>query len=655
VNNFASLVVKGILGVAELLKYQPAAGYVVILFLLALIAFISFYHRKYSANKHALNDFISALQKLPESENGSVLRVAGFEENDAPKGNARRALQSAWEEYRKTTFPHQENGETQTRSTARPQIFFNREDLHFDPGFYKIIPGLFVSAGLFCTFLGLISALSSMGESLSVSAHNSDEALKQLLTVASAKFIMSLTGLLFSIIFTIALRVCGGKINQLLGRLNRMLESRFTYISLEYLTARQLEAAADSREKMEHLILEAVADLGRPLREELPQVIGDSIRTAIEPAMEKLSQSQNDGVGSMVKDIAGNLSEGIGQALEQASSRLAAAGDQMRALVDRMNDSSGNMGAAMGEAVARLSQAAENMQKNMQDSAQSAGNMLNQGTEKLLAAMQESLQGIRDNTGEGARAIADAAEGMSKAGLAVREALEQAAGQGAEAVRQQTAAAAESIGRQTAEFSAAAGEKIFSPLQDIAQKMTETAQLIGDNGTALRRAADAVKDGAQAAENASGSFGASARALTDSVAPVRGVAEQMGRSVQALRDSTDSQLGIIARAAQANAEQSRNALESAAQMLGGERQSVEAVLKQLQDIISSLKGQGEDMADLNQRLGAAFETYRHETEAAVSTLQEHFKTMRDELNPAVSTLKEVVAAAEQFLPKQPRS
>ncbi|RUV24360.1 hypothetical protein EOD29_35720, partial [Mesorhizobium sp. M1A.T.Ca.IN.004.03.1.1] len=75
-------------------------------------------------------------------------------------------------------------------------------------GFWRIVPGLFVSVGLFLTFLGLIAALSTMAQGAEIDSG----VMRQLLSVASAKFIMSLTGLFCSIVFTILLRSIYGSL-----------------------------------------------------------------------------------------------------------------------------------------------------------------------------------------------------------------------------------------------------------------------------------------------------------------------------------------------------------------------------------------------------------------------------------------------------------
>jgi hypothetical protein len=142
---------------------------------------------------------------------------------------SRRALSAAWGKYRETLVAHNEGGRVIFRNTVRPSVFFNADDLHFSVGNWRIVPGLFVSIGLFLTFLGLISALSSMD----LAADKITGALRDLLTIASAKFIMSLTGLFCSIIFTIVLRSRMSKVEEELHLLCGELENRLTFISLE--------------------------------------------------------------------------------------------------------------------------------------------------------------------------------------------------------------------------------------------------------------------------------------------------------------------------------------------------------------------------------------------------------------------------------------
>lgn len=69
---------------------------------------------------------------------------------------------AAWDEFRETFIQDNNTDRPVLRNSVRPSSFFNLEDLHFGPGFSRYMPGLFVTVGLFFTFLGLISALQQI-------------------------------------------------------------------------------------------------------------------------------------------------------------------------------------------------------------------------------------------------------------------------------------------------------------------------------------------------------------------------------------------------------------------------------------------------------------------------------------------------------------
>lgn len=91
----------------------------------------------------------------------------------------RKSVKNAFIEFRETCVPSLDDDSEVLSNSIRPSHFFNTEDLHFSAGFWRIVPGLFVTFGLFCTFLGLISALSSMD----LSTGKVEASLRDLLTI----------------------------------------------------------------------------------------------------------------------------------------------------------------------------------------------------------------------------------------------------------------------------------------------------------------------------------------------------------------------------------------------------------------------------------------------------------------------------------------
>lgn len=180
-----------ILSCAELLKRETVPGWVSFVLLLLLVAFGIGLFVKTKREKAALN-WLRKLVAPAKDEAEFATKFHGLNgivsQNRLSK---RRQVAFAWNEYQETLIEWETDGQLIIRNAVRPNMFFNLEDLHFTPGFFRILPSLFVTVGLSLTFLGLIAALQSLGQGQELNT----AAMQTLLVVASAKFIMSLTGL----------------------------------------------------------------------------------------------------------------------------------------------------------------------------------------------------------------------------------------------------------------------------------------------------------------------------------------------------------------------------------------------------------------------------------------------------------------------------
>lgn len=667
------LVRNGILYIASILKNDAAPGYVTILLVAALCITVVRWRKLVKRRLNALGSIHTIIAKTPENEFSQHVSSVDAKIAALNVTEEQQNVAEAWKEYRETHIVDDQDGTLVIRNAVRPGQFFNLDDLHFTQGFWRIVPGLFVTIGLSLTFLGLISALNSMSTSLD---DGGSAALEGLLTIASAKFIMSLTGLCCSIVFTIGLRSGTSQLEKTVHSLNSLIEKRLTFISLEDLCIRQLKATIESREHFRKLGLEMVAEIGRPLREDLPRAISESISSAITPVIEQVSRLGNDGVGEMVQSLSSRFSEDVGRALSQASERISLAGDQIKLLAERMDQSSGKMGNEMESAIGRLGQAVETLREGMSQTAETATSAFNQGAENLLATMNSTLQGIKDNTGDGARAMGEAAADMKAAALGIRTELETAAKQGAEAAQvrmsESASQASDAIGLAATQIMSAfgntAGEitkatetmtqkassQLLSPLSNIAEKLEGVMGMLEETSTALRRASEGIKEGAIASENASGSFRSSAQSLTDAADPIRAMMERIEISTRQLRESSENSLSAIAIAAKTNAEQSAMTLSAAQETLGGQQRAVESTLTNLHSLITALRGQGERLDGIDEKLGKAFDSYQEQVATSVETLFDHVKTMQSALMPALDTMQSIVDQAENFAPNQGR-
>ncbi|NKJ36844.1 gas vesicle protein [Rhizobium sp. SG570] len=663
-----------ILQVAGMLTQEWVPGLVALVLVLILIwaagAFWSRTGRQLRAirwltllikGKTTSRDFSADIEQLSDTIKAGVGR-----------SGSRRHLATAWAEYRETFVAHEEDGVVVLRNAVRPSVFMNPEDLDFGPGMWRIAPSLFVTGGLFLTFLGLISALHTMSAS-EINSHT----MATLLQIASAKFIMSLTGLFCSIVFTLVFRSFYGRVDKGLHDLCRAIEDKLTYISLEELAAEQLRATREQREHFRLIGMELVAEIGRPLREELPAAISNSISKAMDPLMDRVGRMGAEGVGDLVSGLSTQLTDKVGIALSEAAQRISDAGSQIGRLAERMDISSGRMGSEMETVAARVAQAVDDLRASMSATAESTGGAFTEGAERLLAVMNQTLEGIRDNTGESARAMSAAAEDMRRSAAAFRQEIEAAAKDGTEAAHARMQAATDQasgiigtvgqgvadafartssdIARVAAELSEKAAREVISPMERIAQQLGDMVTKLQQGSSDLRRMSDGVRAGADASSDAAANFKSASGDLMAAAMPIRTISERMETSLRHLAETTRDTATTVSEAAETTAQSAANALESARMILGSEARSIEAALAGISNVVERMKGQGDRLDDMDEKLGRAFETYADQVAKAVEGMFAHVRDIQERLSPALDTMSSIVAQMEEFSPQSRRA
>jgi methyl-accepting chemotaxis protein len=587
-------------------------------------------------------------------------------------------ITAAWSEFKETLILDETVSPPVLRNGVRPSGFFNLEDLDYGPGFYRHLPGLFVSVGLLLTFLGLISALQAIGSGLSIEATPEEMrgALNDLLGAASAKFIMSLTGLLASIFFTIMLRTSMGRVETSIHLLCARLEERLSFVSLEEVALKQLAIAQGQEDSFKRIGLELVEKLGEPLRKEIPETIAASIGIAMAPLLDRVGKAGADGVGQMVNDLSSRFSEDVGRALSEASAQLSAAGEKIARLSDRMDQSSGRMGQEMESSVARLARAAEDLTTRLASAAETTDGTLNAGAEKLLGIMNETLEGIRRNTSEGADALREAAHAMRTSADTFKERLDAAAESGSAAVRSrmETAGAevsgavnlagkdlVEAVSRSGADLLSATGafgdklrEDLVDPIIEVVQQLDQMATRLKDGSGQIATASGNIRAGGEATRVAAEAVTSASRELQAAAEPIRGSVEQLETAVAGLSKSTERAADTVTRSARETAEAAARILDAAKSALGGEQKLLEATLAKLGDALAQIERQREQIDDMDEKLGSAFEEFTKHVQTAVDTLFGHVREMNGQLAPAIDKMHEIVDRAEKFLPEQRR-
>ncbi|WP_439525077.1 hypothetical protein [Marivita sp.] len=661
-----------VLFVASLVANEAMPGFVVVLLVGCLAAVTLALSRRFGANRAAVRSLRLRIEETGDAPFYEAREVVSAWIVQTPHNIEVRALAEAWSEFNETVIIDESRGEKIAMNAIRPSAFFNIEDLHYGPGFFRIVPGLFVSAGLALTFLGLIAALAEMSQGGRID----DQTMSTLIGIASAKFIMSLVGLVCSIVFTILLRRMSGQIDRELNLLCRALEQRLIFVSLEEIGLRQLQSMIEDREHHRRLTAELVAEIGGPLKTELPQAISTAISTAMQPLIETVSRQGAESVSSMAADLSQQLSSGVGAALTAASERLAFAGEKIGQIADRLDQSSGRMGSEMETAVVRVAQAVDDLRSAMAATAQETTGSFSAGAEKLLAVMNDTLAGIRDNTSAGAKAMLTAAEEMRASAQNMRTEMEAAAQSGAEAAKLRMEAAGaqagdaidgagrvvlDAFGKAGADIAAMsqslsenAGRELIQPVAMIADQIEDIVASLTEAAAEMRGYVGSVKEGAKAGADAAVSFRGASKDLVAATGPVQAATERIESAMRLLSEGTQGAVTTVTRSAQATAESAARTLATAEVTLSAERRGIEQSLAGTAAMVERLKGQGDRMDVIDEKLGRAFEVYATSTEQAMQAMRTHVSEMSQQLSAALSTLQNIVDQFQEFQPQQAR-
>lgn len=396
-----------VLGLASSLR-QPAAPGVFSLVLIVLlgVALLWFWivvRRRVGLLRRATK----LVRKTRGSEEFRERFQETYDELQSWSGADAARLADTWEEFRETTIESQ--GQTEIRNAIRPSVFFNLEEMGFGVAGWRVVPSLFVSVGLAATFLGLIAALQETGNSLSAGGDQAAvmKALTQLLSVASAKFIMSLTGLLCSIVFTVFMRLRSSGLEGAMRTLTHEIEIRMNFVSLEDIAEKQLRAIVEQRDHMQKLNHELIAAISEPLQ--------------------KAAASGVNHVDEMVQSLAGSLTEGLVGAMSVTSERLQAASGRLEGLAVTLSGAAQEFSQAAERTAVGLDGAARRLEL-VSDNLAKAGNGLAQAAvpvaesaNKTAAATQQIASSSIDMVESARQTMASERELVVAAATSIRD------------------------------------------------------------------------------------------------------------------------------------------------------------------------------------------------------------------------------------------
>ena len=241
-------------------------------------------------------------------------------------------IRPVWYEFNETlTNQTDKDGKLVWFNTKRPEEYFTPKSITRNRGNFNSIESLgnfFVGAGLLFTFLGLVAALDQASMAITEAKQDTEEvllALRLMLQISAFKFMTSVSGIFCSIMITAYARSSQNQIIGSLNKFNDQLERSLTFMPIEQLQLRTIEAI----EKMSVSVSEGVS-------KGVQNIAGNELRdfaTALGTISESLTRSKTD-----IKGISKIYSEEMEKIKTSLDSALGSVSKELERWTLEMND-----------------------------------------------------------------------------------------------------------------------------------------------------------------------------------------------------------------------------------------------------------------------------------------------------------------------------
>ena len=228
-------------------RYDITAIILSLAIFLAAWIVLSFYNR--TSYLPMLRDIRAVSRKFSASVSTSDF-TSSFEDTDNFVQSV-KSFSTPWQEFKETLIlvaVDDRDGEPMWHNTRRPSEYFNIRSIDRTSGSFfnlEAFPNIFVGVGLLLTFIGLIAAIDEAGRFIGGDGQDASRAvsaLQQMLTIASVKFLTSISGIASSIWLTIAYRNRKTKLDAELKKLNERIENCVEFLPNEKLQIRTVNA-----------------------------------------------------------------------------------------------------------------------------------------------------------------------------------------------------------------------------------------------------------------------------------------------------------------------------------------------------------------------------------------------------------------------------
>jgi methyl-accepting chemotaxis protein len=599
------------------------------------------------------------------------------------------ALASAWRQYRASV--HFNDGHVFAYSD--PAAFFTADRM---PGYgyvkwYSTLGGVFLTLGLFFTFVGLSAALlqvAGSGEGGSMDPTQLRHAVEGILAVSSVKFITSLAGILAYILWSLAARHAASAQDKLVERLVSEIRQLSTYVAPEAVLKDLLRASVEQSEQFKTFGNDLAVAIGHQIQvalksqfEALPGEVGNSVGRAVMEGMAPLKEEMST-IAAQIGRTGGDLAHGAGDAFNRVFSegfggQMSKFGEMMdrtigalEGLPEKVRQTENGLGGEIGKAAERLAETALRMNSSMDRQQQVMAETMQALTQRLSAipetvetASQGAMAAIGDTVRETIKVANAAAGEASRAGserlstevgaiaaslAASADVLRSAAADSATSFK----TAIETAGAGAADASRRGAERLSSEVNAMAASLATSAESLRSAGvesaqglkTAREELAAGVSDGVRAvADTAAAATDKLNSTLTTLNSIVSGLSARVEESATAMATQNGhlTRAGEVLSGASGSLVRAAGAVEEAASPLPTAMRGVTEAIQ----LVSSATERMHAASSANERIATSLTATANSAERAfgeqadrLADLQPGVKGTLNELLQGVSSL-----------------
>ncbi len=269
-------------------------------------------------------------------------------------------LKHVWGEFIETTYWEKDNNKKPVKLhlSRRPCHYFNRDAVlgtQLNLAQFLAWPNYIVGVGLTLTFIGLAAALHVAQAGLT--SGGGQQALQELLKVASVKFISSITAIFCSILVSFLQRIRLKNFQKKLDKFCTLLEERTQYTSAEQLLHAQLteqKAQTFALTEMAGRIAEGITDaMGKQLPASVAHAL-EPLAQEIRGLAQKFSGSNESALDKVLQEFIAQLRQSSADDMQGMVQSVKTLKDSLDGLVVSMADMGKNFGADTKESTGRL-------------------------------------------------------------------------------------------------------------------------------------------------------------------------------------------------------------------------------------------------------------------------------------------------------------